>query len=421
MTVESGSGEVKAARASVDDETGALTVVTKELATTADPEDASEAKTGKATVNAVTDGLALSSSASTRKTLDSVEVTYINDGKDVTFSAPYVEGYNFCNWEGVEGWDHDDEVGTVTVPQSSLVEGLKLTAVYTPVVTKVEFAANAPVNGGDELASQVTSLWLTCSNGERFDFAQVLKAESLSVDWSPEGEDGKADFSTVHTAVIELSAATEGLADIEKVVSTDAVTVAQNGVQAEAAGFTVRDGKLCLAIAFPATPDIKAVSIVQPDAVELTFDQAKACSELDTWPLPKTVVVKLEGDATAEGDITWQAVEGFDVNATGAQELTVKGTVDHIAYDGELDDEGLSREVACTVKVAAPSQDGGSGAVDGNDGNATDGSDNAGKGSKSALAKTGDSIPVFAVAAVAVIAVIAIAVAVVAALRNRKK
>ena len=405
------NSEDKAAEASVDGNTGTLTVLTDSFTTSGDKPTV---ETGKANVKAVTYGLALSESDSTRTDLANVEVSYVEDGKDVTFAAPVQDGYNFCNWENVpEVCTQDDEIGTITVPQSLLAEGYEPTAVYTPVVTKVEFAANAPENGGDELASEVNSLWLTCSNGEKVDFAEVMKPESLKVTWSPEGEDGKAGFSTAHTAVIELSDDVEGLVDVDKVVSTDVVAFAQNNVQAQAAGFVVKDNKLCLAIAFPATPSIKAMSVLQPDAVELTFEQAKACSELSTWPLPKTAVVKLEGDATAEGDITWQAVEGFDANATGAQELVVKGSVTHIAYEGEVDDSEISLDVSTTIKIAAPAQGGDEG-----NGEATGTNAN---GDKQALAKTGDSIPVFAVAAVAAVAVIAIAAAIVAARRNRRQ
>ena len=67
--------------------------------------------------------------------------------------------------------------------------------------------------------------------------------------------------------------------------------------------------------------------------------------------------VKLENGGFAEGDVEWDAVEGFDASATSAQQITVKGTVTHVAYDGELDTDGLDRSVTVTVKVAAPTSD----------------------------------------------------------------
>ena len=400
-----------AAEASVDGFTGAITVVTDVFKTEGDKP---AAETGKANVKAVTYGLALSASDTARTVLDNVQVSYVKDGKNVTFAAPVQDGYNFCNWENVpEGCTQDDEIGTITVPQSLLAEGYEPTAVYTPVVTKVEFAAEAPEDGGDELVGKVNSLWLTCSNGDRVDFAEVMKSESLKVTWSPEGEDGKAGFSTAHTAVIELSDDVEGLVDVDKVVSTDVVAVAQNSVQAEAAGFTVKDGKLYLAIAFPATAIAEATGITQPADVELTFEQAKACSELGIWPLAKAVDVAVESGVAAEGDVKWLAVEGFDANATGAQELTAHGSVTKIvtADGSQIDDASLSRDVACKIKVAAPVQGG-------DEGNGQPAAGDA--DGKSALAKTSDSIPVFAVAAVAAVAVTAIAVAAVATRRRKQ-
>ena len=422
------NSEGAAAEASVDGCTGAITVVTEGFRTEG---DTPAAETGKANVKAVTDGLALSSSEAAREELGSVEVSYAKGSGEVTFAAPVQSGYNFCCWEDVpDGWHKDDEVGVVTVPQSALDEGYEPTAVYTPVVTKIEFAADAPVTGGGGLASEVPSLWLTCSNGDRVDFAEVLRSKGLGVAWSPEGEDGKAGFSTAHTAVIELVDDAEGLVDVDKVVSTDVVAVAQNGVRAEAAGFAVMDGKLCLAVAFPATPDAKATGISQPADVELTLEEAKACAESGSWPLQRAVNVEVESGVAAEGDIAWDAVEGFDANATGAQELTVKGEVAHIdtADGNKVNTDNVSLNVACRIKIAAPAQDGGEDGgetpavnPDEGDGQPAAGDAAAAAGAKSASAKTGDSTPVLAVAAVAVVAIAAVVVAIVAARRNRRR
>ncbi len=420
------NSEDKAVEASVDDDTGTLTVLTENFEVGGDK---STVETGKANVKAVTYGLALSASESTPTVLGNVEVSYVKDLNNVTFTAPVQDGYNFCNWENVpEGCQQNDEIGTITVPQSVLDNGYVPTAVYTPVVTKVEFAANAPENGGDELASEVNSLWLTCSNGEKVDFAEVMKSKSFGVTWSPESEDGKADFSTAYTAVIELSDDVEGLVDVDKVVSTDVVAVAQNK-QAQAAGFVVKDGKLCLAITFDKTHAVKALSVTAPEDVELTFEEAAAYQaeqesnpDDNCWPLGRIAVIALENGQAADGDITWEAVTGFDPNATTAQELTVKGTFE-VAYCDEVDDSDISHEVTCKIKIAAPSQGGGDDGGDTPVVNPDDGSGEPVAGDvddKQALAKTGDSIPVFAVAAVAAVALIAAGAASIAALRRRR-
>ncbi len=394
--------------ASVDPATGALTINAKFAKTDGEK---TEVKSATATVKlkkraALGDGGAAGAmllaadgdAAAGGSAFDEAKVSYsYNEVSDkVSFAAPYVEGYNFCNWEGVDRWEHNDVAGTVTVPVEDLERaGNALTAVYTPAITKAAIDLDAPV-AGETLATTVDDIKVTCSDGSTLSFAEVFESNGFKVTWAPEGEeDGTAGFSTAYTAVIELADG-DDLEDVEDVLAQGAA-VTCNGTEATAAGFTVRDGKLCLAVSFPATRDVKAVSVSQPVDVELTFEQAKACSGVGTWPLASSVDVRLENDEAAEGDITWQAVEGFDASATAAQELTVKGTVSNIVNaDGdEIDDSGVSLEVTCTIKVAAPAQSEDSG--DDNGSNATD-------SSKSALPKTGDSTFGFASFAVAAMA-----------------
>ena len=431
----SGGDALKADSVSVDGATGVLTVVTAAFAETEGTAPA--AKTGKVTVSKQKGALNNAASGKAQETSDgimllsadaaepqgsgdslgSVEVTcsYAEDSSgSVTIAAPAQEGYNFCNWEDVPegpGITHDDEAGTLTVPASMLEQAPAVTAVYTPVVTKVELSMSAPEAGGDDLAGDAGKVKLTCSNGDEVDLAELFGAKSLPVTWSPEGEDGKAGYSTGHTAMIKVATNVGELVDVDKVVSADASVTAANGVEAEGAGFALLDGDLYLCVRFPETPDAEATGITQPADVELTFEQAKACSELGIWPLAKAVDVTVQSGVAAEGDIAWQPVQGFDANATGAQELAAHGTVTKIvtADESNIDDDGLSREVTCKIKVAAPAQG------DEGDGQTASDADN-----KSALAKTGDSIPVFAVAAVAAVAVAAIAVAIVAARRSRQ-
>ena len=301
--------------------------------------------------------LALDDSADAQAALiGTVEVSYAydEDAKTVTIAAPEQEGFNFCNWE-VEGDVEVSDEGTVTLPVSELLNIESLTAVYTPVVTKVEVEMDGPApTAGEKLATSVDKLVLTGSDGSTLDLVKEIGAGPAAVTWSPEPEDGLAGYSTAYTALVELADA-DGLEDVEKVVAGNAevsVTAANGAAEAEAAGFTVVDGKLCLAVSFAKTDTLKAVSVEQPADVEVSFEDAAA----GEWGLPKTVGVKLQNGELAEGEVTWEAVEGFDANATTAQVLTVKGTVTHVAYDGELDTDGLDTNVTVAVKVAAPAK-----------------------------------------------------------------
>ncbi len=408
----------------LDSKTGTLTAESPEFTTKGDASDPVE--TGLITVNLNAQGFAgngdpseaasiatLSDDAEPQSEtglIDTVNISYDKSSETVTIAAPTRDGYNFCNWESENpDWIRDDVEGIITIPVSDLDQiGYTLTAIYTPVVTEIDIEALDAPAIGKALVTSVSDVKASCSDKTELSFADLMeKPDGFKVTWSPETE--TASYSTIYTAVIELGDG-EGLEDVEKVLAEDAV-VTCNGAKAVSAGFAVIDGKLCLAVTFSATPDVKATSVTQPEAVELTFDEAKTYVKQGGWPLPKTVDVKLENDETVDGDITWDSVDGFDTNATVAQELTVKGTVTHIASEEAVDTSGVSLDVSTIIKVAAPSQGE-------NKSNGGTSAANLKADGKSALAKTGSFIPVSTVAVI--VAVIAIAgVAVVAAMRRR--
>ena len=408
----------------LDSTTGTLTAESPEFTTKGDASDPVE--TGVVTVNLKAQGFAgngdpsetasiatLSDDAEPQSEaglIDTVNISYDKSSETVTIAAPTRDGYNFCNWESENpDWIRDDVEGIITVPVSELDQiGYTLTAVYTPVVTEIDVEdLDAPAIG-KTLVTSVSDVRASCSDKTELSFADLMeKTDGFKVTWSPVAE--TASYSTTYTAVIELGDG-EGLEDVEKVLAEDAV-VTCNGTKAVSAGFAIIDGKLCLAVTFSATPDVKATSVAQPEVVELTFDEAKAYSEQGSWPLPKTVDVKLENDETIDGDITWDSVDGFDADATAAQELTVKGTITHVASEDAVDTSGVSLDVSTTIKVAAPSQSG----------NKSDGDTSAANlktDSKSALAKAGSFVPAPAVAMIAAIMAIAGVVVVIAAMRR---
>ena len=422
-TVADGSStDAKPSSATVDTVTNALIVETTEYKTEG---DAADVELGKITVNRENGGLeALSGNSAAEVALDlddestsvtslgSVEVSYVKGSDSVTIAAGEVEGMNFCAWEGVEAaWINDVE-GTITIPAESLTDDLVLTAVYTPVVTEAEASMDAPV-AGESLATTVSSLKIKTSDGQAADLVELLGGSELSVSWSPADEDGKADYSTSYTAIVEIMNGSD-MAGVEKVLSETAkVTV--NGTEVSSAGFAVVDGKLCLCLAFSETAKVKLMSVGQPGDVELSFDEALGCQanqdahsgDVD-WPLAKSVALTLENGEKVVGEIDWEVPAGFDANASEAQEFTVKGTVE---LPSDVDQNGVSLEVTATVKVAAPqtsdddgdkdndSDDTGKKTDDNTDdksGEKTDGSgesaDDQGKSdSKSGLPKAGDA------------------------------
>ena len=283
--------------------------------------------------------------------IDTVKVSFAYDDESdtVSIAAPAREGYNFCNWE-VEGDGLVSDESVVNLSVSELLGVKSLTAVYTPVATALEVKLDAPEAEG-ELAATCADVMATCTDGEIVSFAKGLGVDSFDVTWSPETEDGKAGFSTAYTALIKLSDE-EGFEDVEKALASGA-TVTCNGKEPVAAGFTLdADGRLCLALSFGETRAVRATNVSQPEAVEVSFEDAAA----GEWGLPSTVLVTLESGEAVDAVVTWDAVEGFDANATAAQVLTAKGAVSYVVYDGELNTDGLDKAVTITVKVAAPAK-----------------------------------------------------------------
>ncbi len=462
LTVASGSAPAVEA-ASVDSQAGRLTVKTGTFAKTAG--EAADVNAGKVKIKVKKKPLLDGGEAQTAALSDEdgladgndsddvagdefeVSYTYSSDSDEVTLTAPGIEGYNFCYWEGI-GSEQIDDDASVKVPVSTLASIKELTACYAPVATRVVVDIDVP-KAGDTLAETAGDVKLACRDDSLESFAEAFGLEkgNFAVTWLPESEDGKADYSTTYTALIELGAA-EGIENIEDALADEPTVTCNNGMAATSAGFVVIDGKICLALSFPATDAVKVASVSQPADVELTFEQAagyaaEQAAHPDTlcWPLPKTVAVTLNNGEVVDGDVTWEIPAGFDAAATGAQELTAKGTVS-IASEGEIDASGVSLDVSTTIKVAAPEQGGSgipavnpdtggsqpsndntaaNGNTTGNDTKASNGNATSNKASAaSTSAKTGDSLPIAAAAAAVAIAAIAAAVAIAAITRRRE-
>ncbi len=260
---------VDAASAKVD-ATGTIIVTTPKFTTDGERETQPESSTGSIDVYLKKQGLLdakedadaetmalddeAADSGASADSLGKIEVTYDKASEKVVIAAPHVDDYNFCYWDGVdESLLDDEDVVTLSIEDAEKIS--TLTAVYAPVATGLTVDLDAPV-AGEALATVCSNVTATCSDGSEADFADAFDAKEtgFKVTWSPEATDGKAAYSTTYTALIELSYGGD-LEEVENTLATGA-TVTCNGVTATSAGFAVNeDGKLCLAVAFPATAD----------------------------------------------------------------------------------------------------------------------------------------------------------------------
>ncbi len=270
------------------------------------PDGTSE--TSEASVQAV--AALADSDETTPISIGSVTISYDKESDEVSIAAPYVKGYNFCNWEDVKpGWKSDDSEGVVKIPAADLADIDGLNATYTPTVTELTVDLDVPVAGGDLLGG-CKKLVAACSNSAKLDFVDELDPEDdyFKVTWSP--ADGTAVNSTAYSALIELCDAPEGLEGVDNVVAAGAVVNCNNGAKASSASFVVVGGKLCLAVTFPATADDPDKGDDEPDDDE-SDDETDDGSETDGPGEPEATTTDNDG---GDNDNT-----AIDVKSTSAK------------------------------------------------------------------------------------------------------
>ena len=372
--VEAGAeGDASATAASVDSATGTLTIETSAFKTTGTkPDSSSPVKQTAITVNMQDEGVHLgyevavpnivigngfasgSMQESAGTDSDRVSVYAQGDGSFV-ICAPVREGMNFNHWEGVPaGVTYDDVAGTVTFSQP--MEGVALTAVYTPKATEVDLGMSAPV-AGEKLSSTANALTVACTDGQNVDLkAGFSPSKDLDISWTPQSSSTKAAYLSSYTATIALDDAT-GYVGVEDVLAANA-TVKANGVVVEGARatFALKDGKLCLVVSFASTGAPAAKNVAQPQEAQVSYEDATALTSTGSsstiaWGLPKATVVTVASGQSIDLDIDWEVPTGFNASKAKAQTLTARGILEIPAW---LENASISSQVTAKVKVAAP-------------------------------------------------------------------
>ena len=270
-------------------------------------------------------------------------------GKSVTVTAPEQGGRIFDHWV-VDG----NPVAGTTLAIDSFATDLDITAVYVPVVSKIDVGLEAPE--ADKAVAEKAEYVKIDAAGTTTDIISYFKDGAIT--WTPASGGGKTGHATAYTAMLSLDETdtTDGV----RYVLADNPQLYVNGTSAEDLNEDIfilnDDDSSTLCISTPETAPYEYKSLGDLDDVELTFDEAKAFAAGDEsgWNLPDQIEATYECGETGMLDIEWNEVEGFDENATGEQELTATGTV---VYPANVDNTGAPKTVTVKIKVATPEKD----------------------------------------------------------------
>lgn len=279
-----------------------------------------------------------------------VESLNVVKGDDLYYIAPAKDGYGFIKWDWAdapEGFDATDPVLSI----ENLTEDVTITAVYYPALTEFDLGM-APPAAGETLATELSGVKGIVA-GKEVDLGSLFDLSKVS--WSPVEPDGIATYMTSYVAAIPLASNDSVIGENPNSSMLDTVAIKCNGQSVTGASSWFakdEDGQYTLYVSFPETGKIKATGVVEPDALELSFEQAVNYQNSGSWELPSEVGVSLEGDMTIPVDVAWDAVTGFDIPNYSAQTVTVKGKVNF--PQNYIDQNGVSDQVTLTIKVTEP-------------------------------------------------------------------
>ena len=274
-------------------------------------------------------------------------------GSSAAAVAPDQDGRVFDHWEWAgapEGTDLASKV--LTIPSFSLDLIGQIAAVYTPVISRIDLGADAPV-AHEALTAYASHVKVGAGDGEATtDISSYLEGyvagSGAPLAWTPESRDADGNAAHVTTYAASLSLKAGSSADGVKYLLADDVALTYNGNDVAGGAYIVsdKDGNKSLRIDFPSTGPYEAVSVDEPAEVEVTHAAATA-GKLD---LPKDALVRFACGEQAWVNIDWSEASGFDPGDYGEQELTATGT---LAFSGDVDNEQVGSEVSVKVKVAA--------------------------------------------------------------------
>lgn len=269
---------------------------------------------------------------------DTVKTYTYHKGDTVTIAAPAEADELFERWEA--GEDSGYTLATEDATKTALVvngiqNNITLTAVYNPVVKKLDLTMDAP------------SLGVALAKNVKNAVATVTKENDVTgffadIEWTPAAVGGMPSYNTAYTAKLRLKD-NIGM----KFFLADQLTLKVNG------GGTARavkeNGTDVVYVTFPATQKAGLVSIEQPENKKVRREDAKD----HKWGLSDQMVTLNLADGTQkEASVRIWTVSGYN-DTLEAQTLTVTGEV---TIPEDVEQGSVSNAVTFNIYVPAADQ-----------------------------------------------------------------
>ncbi len=241
-------------------------------------------------------------------------------GQTVKIAAPAEQDEIFDRWESVPAGVEGTETGTALMV--NMTGNVELTAIYNPVVCKLELTLDAPVFG-KKLPTKVTAAYATVT--DRYQLTEYF----ADIQWTPAPESTVADSGTVYTAKLTLK--TDGTASgnaVFKYYLSENLELVVNGGDSRIKASVAKENT-AVYVTFPATAEkldeeVTVVGIDKPVSVGISREDAAA----GNWGLPQQATLILSAGRKMQADITWATpTPAYDATMEGAQMLTATGTV----------------------------------------------------------------------------------------------
>lgn len=234
----------------------------------------------------------------------------------------------------------DEEATSKLIKVDSINKDINLTAVYNPIVKKIDLTIQKPETG-EKLAKTVSACSATIT--KEYDVLNDFK-KTIPITWTPEGNDGTASAYKSYTAKMSMSMDNEKA----KFFVSDQLELTVKDAESQSWSIEQKDGKDVLVVyaTFAPTAKVKVVSVVQPDSAQVEYG---ASNDEIFNELAKKVQVNLADGTTTEADVNWTEVAGYNTSILAEQKITATGTITLPEY---VDGSGINTNITADVYVA---------------------------------------------------------------------